>query len=153
MDMAALSETIRPAGFFTQKAVYLKNVTEWFSKYVFSVPAAKRENLGIIRPELLSVKGVGRETADSILLYAFGFPTFVVDAYTLRLCERFPMDAGTGYDAVKYFFEKNLPVDADMYNNFHAAIVINGKEHCKKTPVCAGCPLSDACEKAVGAGT
>jgi len=146
-DMAALSDIVRPAGFFKQKAGYLKNVTEWFYRYGCGVPAVQRENLEKLRPELLSVKGIGRETADSILLYAFGFPTFVVDAYTLRLCERLPMDAGKNYEEVKRFFEQNLPESADIFNNFHAAIVINGKKHCKSKPVCAGCPLSDACKK------
>ena len=151
MDMTTLSETIRPAGFFKQKAVYIKNVTEWFYKYGYNVPAVRREDLNKLKPELLSVKGIGRETADSILLYAFGYKTFVVDAYTLRLCERFPMDAGTGYEAVKHFFEKNLPVNTEIYNNFHAMIVINGKEHCRSKPVCAGCPLSGVCVN-TGAG-
>jgi len=145
MDMEALCDIIRPAGFFNQKAVYLKEVTRWFGGYGFSIPAVKRESLERVRAELLSVKGVGRETADSILLYAFGFPTFVVDAYTMRLCERFPITAGKGYDSVKEYFEGNLPRSVEVYNNFHALVVINGKECCRKKPSCGGCSLNGCC--------
>jgi endonuclease-3 related protein len=100
-----------------------------------------------LRPELLAVKGVGRETADSILLYAFDFPTFVVDAYTLRLCERFPIDAGKGYEAVKEHFEGCVPKDVKTYKNFHALIVVNGKNHCRKKASCKECPLREDCGK------
>ena len=160
MDVAELAETIRPAGFFNQKAVYLKAVTAWFAGYNFDVQAVRCEPLENIRAELLSLKGVGKETADSILLYAFGFPSFVVDAYTVRLCERYPIPllggvpegrggyAGKSYDAVKACFENNLPRDVETYNNFHATIVINAKEHCRKSkPLCNKCPLNGTCKK------
>ena len=145
VKLAELAEIIRPAGFFNQKAVYLKAVTEWYARYGFDVPTVQKEPLEKLRSELLNVKGVGRETADSILLYAFGFPTFVVDAYTVRLCERLPIDAGKDYEAVKAYFENGIPGDAKIYNNYHALIVINGKDHCRKKPLCGGCPLYDIC--------
>jgi len=145
MNIAELAEIIRPAGFFNQKAGYLKTMTEWYAGYCFDVPTVQKEPLVKLRAELLTVKGVGRETADSILLYAFGFPTFVVDAYTVRLCERLPIDAGKGYEAVKAYFENGVPRDAKIYNNYHALIVINGKDHCRKRPLCKGCPLYDIC--------
>jgi len=145
MDMQELTDAIRPAGFFNQKAAYLKTVTQWFAKYSFDAPAVQREPLYKLRPELLALKGVGKETADSILLYAFGFPSFVVDAYTVRLCGRYPIDAGSGYDALMAYFETNLPRSAEVYNHYHALIVINGKKHCKKKPACEGCPLYDTC--------
>lgn len=145
-DLAELTQTIRPAGFFNQKAVYLKAVTEWFGRYGFDVPTVQREPLSKLRTELLATKGVGPETADSILLYAFGFPTFVVDAYTVRFCDRYPIGAGKGYEAVKAHFEQSIPRSADLYNNFHALIVINAKEHCrKKKPDCSNCPLAGTC--------
>ena len=144
-DFAELTETIRPAGFFNQKAAYLKAVTEWFGKYGFDVPTVQREPLDKVRAELLSTKGVGPETADSILLYAFGFPTFVVDAYTVRFCDRYPIEAGKGYAAVKAHFERSIPWSSDLYNNFHALIVVNAKEHCRKKPDCSGCPLAGTC--------
>jgi len=147
IDMAKLAGIIRPAGFFNQKSVYLKAVTEWYNSYGFDVATVQNEPLKKLRAELLAVKGVGKETADSILLYAFGFPTFVVDAYTVRLCERFPINAGKGYDSVKACFEANLPRDERIYNNLHAMIVINGKDYCRKKPVCGGCPLFDLYRK------
>ena len=146
-DIKKLSEIIHPAGFFNQKSVYLKNMTDWYAKYSFDVPTVRRESLEKLRPELLSVKGIGKETADSILLYTFGFPTFVVDAYTTRLCERYPIDIKKDYDSIKACFEKSLPKDVDVYNNFHAMIVINAKDHCRKKPLCTGCPLEESCKK------
>ena len=142
-----LVDMIRPAGFFNQKAAYLKEVTKWYAGYGFDVPSVQNEPLEKLRSELLSVKGVGHETADSILLYAFGFPTFVVDAYTIRLCNRFPISAGKGYEATKSHFENAVPKDAGIYNNFHALIVINGKNYCKKKPTCDGCPLIGKCQQ------
>jgi len=148
VDIAKLADIIRPAGFFNQKAVYLKAVTKWFARYNFDVPTVQQETLEKLRPELLSVKGIGKETADCILLYAFGFPTFVVDAYTARLCDRYIIKAGSGYDAIKAHFENNLPRCVEIYNNYHALIVINGKEHCRKSkPMCSSCPLTKTCEK------
>ena len=142
---AELAEIIRPAGFFNQKAGYLKALTRWFAGYHFDLSAVRGRPLASIRAELLAIKGVGNETADSIMLYAFGYPTFVVDAYTARLCERFPIPAGRGYGEIKAYFEGNLPRNEEIYNNFHAMIVVNAKEHCRKKPRCRGCPLYEAC--------
>ncbi len=144
-SVAELAEIIRPAGFFNQKACYLKSVTKWFAGYGYNVSAVQKEPLARVRAELLSTRGVGQETADSILLYAFGYPTFVVDAYTIRLCSRYPIEAGKGYSAIKAFFETHLPRSAEVYNNFHALIVVNAKEHCRKKPSCKGCPLGATC--------
>ncbi len=142
-----LMQIIRPAGFFNGKACCLKAVTAWYARYGFDVPSVQKEPLDKLRAELLCIKGIGQETADSILLYAFGFPTFVVDAYTLRLCNRYPIETGRGYAAVKAFFEVNLPPDREIYKGLHAQIVVNAKEHCRKKASCGGCPLSAACEK------
>ncbi len=140
-SLGELAGIIRPAGSFNRKAVYLKTVTEWFARYGYDASAVQRQPLETLRAELLLTKGIGPETADSILLYGFGLPTFVVDAYTMRLCERYPIDAGRGYEGTKARFEGGLPRSAKVYNNFHALIVINAKEHCRKQPVCDGCPL------------
>lgn len=91
-----LAEIIRPAGSFNQKTAYLKAVTAWFGLYGYSVRDVQKLPLARARAELLAVKGIGPETADSILLYAFGFASFVVDAYTVRLASRLPIDTGTG---------------------------------------------------------
>jgi endonuclease-3 related protein len=142
-----LIDIIRPSGFFNQKAVYLKSITEWFGRYNYNVVTVKNEPVHKLRSELLATKGIGKETADSILLYAFDIPSFVVDAYTVRLCERFSIDINKNYNDLKHFFESNLPAEANLYNNYHALIVINGKNHCKKKPHCTGCPLEDYCMK------
>ena len=146
-DLSELASVIRPSGFYNQKAIYLKELTRWFQGYDFDVSAVKDEPAGKLRSELLAIKGIGKETADSILLYAFGFPEFVSDAYTARLCERYPVSAGKGYDSIKAHFEASLPRDAAVYNNFHAMIVVNGKNHCGKRAACAGCPLEKTCTK------
>ncbi|MCL1842730.1 MAG: endonuclease [Defluviitaleaceae bacterium] len=147
-EISEISEIIKPSGFFNQKAVYLKAVTAWFEKYNFDVSAVRLQPLERLRPEILAVKGIGKETADSILLYAFGFPTFVIDAYTARLCSRYPVDAGNGYDALKLHFETNIQ-NSEIYNNFHAMIVMNAKEHCRKKPLCNNCPLNAGCRKII----
>ena len=147
-DILELADVIRSAGFFNQKAAYLKAVTAWFGKYNFDVPTVQREPLEKLRPELLSVKGIGKETADSILLYGFGFPTFVIDAYTMRLCGRYAVDAGKGYDAFKAHFESNIPQDVKLYNNYHAVIVYLCKDFCRKSkPLCDKCPLEETCKR------
>lgn len=115
---AELAEIIRPAGFFNQKAKYLKSVTAWFSTYDFDVSTVRQHSLEKLRAELLLTKGVGPETADSILLYAFGFPTFVSDAYTLRLCSRYPIPAGKSYTSTKAYFEDNLSPTSDSSITF-----------------------------------
>ncbi len=147
LPLAGLQELIRPAGFFRQKSQYLKALTEWFMRYDCDAERIKRLDLKELRKDLLKVYGVGQETADSILLYGFHFPTFVVDAYTMRLFRRYPLDAGSTYRQVKAFIESRIPRDVQLYNRFHALIVQNGKEHCKKKPRCAGCPLEETCEK------
>ncbi|MCL2018678.1 MAG: endonuclease [Oscillospiraceae bacterium] len=147
MNMTELAEIIRPAGFFNQKAVYLKEITKWYAGYNFDAAAVRRDSPEELRAGLLKVKGVGKETADSILLYAFGFPTFVTDAYTVRLCERYPINVEKNYDMIKACFEEALPKSEKVYNNYHALIVINGKNHCRKKPVCNGCPLFSGCKR------
>lgn len=142
-----LIEIIHPAGFYNQKARYLKSVTEWFAGYDFRVEYVQQRPLAEIRPELLAVRGVGEETCDDILLYAFSYPTFVVDAYTKRLCGRYPVDVGKKYKDIKDSFEAALPRDSALFNQYHALIVIHGQGHCRKKPLCAGCPLGDSCER------
>ena len=142
-----LKTIIRPAGFFNQKTVYLKAVTGWFARYDFNVANVQAYPLEKIRNELLAVKGIGFETADSILLYAMGFPTFVIDKYTQRFCERFPINAGKDYMSIKLYFEAHLPNETELFNNYHALIVVNAKNHCTVKPKCAGCPLEMNCQK------
>jgi len=102
-----------------------------------------REETGMMRRALLSVKGIGPETADSILLYAAGRPVFVVDAYTYRILLRHDLiPEDFGYDDLQQLFMDNLAHDVEHFNEFHALLVRVGKDFCKKSaPRCSGCPL------------
>jgi endonuclease-3 related protein len=148
---AELAEIIRPAGFFNQKTAYLKTLTAWFKQYGYDVSSVRAAPLADLRRELLALRGVGPETADSILLYAFAFPVFVIDAYTLRLLSRMTAPA-TPFrcDDARTLFAAGL--DASLYNNAHALIVIHAKEHCRAKPLCAGCPVADLCAASMDGG-
>ena len=127
-----LQELIRPAGFFTQKCAYLKVM----AAFMLERESAFEQSADVwaLRKELLSVKGVGRETADSILLYAFNKPIFVIDAYTRRVAERhLHLDNSVHYDTLQKIFMDALPADVTIYNEYHALIVALCKESCHKS--------------------
>ena len=129
---AELQELIRPAGFFKQKCAYLKAVAAFMLEHeaVFE----QSTDVWALRKELLSVKGVGRETADSILLYAFNKPIFVIEAYTRRVAERhLHLDGTLHYDILQKTFMDALPPDVAIYNEYHALIVALCKESCHKS--------------------
>ena len=135
-----LQELIRPAGFFKQKCAYLKAM----AAFMLEREAAFEQSADVwaLRRELLAVKGVGRETADSILLYAFNKPIFVIDAYTRRVAERhLLLDGMLHYDILQKIFMDALPPDVAIYNEYHALIVTLCKESCRKS----GC--GEFCEK------
>ena len=141
-----LAELIRPAGYFQVKAKRLRNLLQFVvEEYDGSLDAMFRTNLSTLREQLLAIHGIGPETADAILLYAGGLPTFVVDTYTHRVLAR---HGWIGYDAdyheIKDYFESTLPADAALYNEYHALLVRVGKDFCRKTaPKCEACPLAD----------
>ena len=127
-----LQELIRPTGFFTQKCVYLKAM----AAFMLERESAFEQSADVwaLRKELLSVKGVGRETADSILLYAFNKPIFVIDAYTRRVAERHLLLDGTlHYDILQKIFMDAFPPDVAIYNEDHALIVALCKDSCHKS--------------------
>ncbi|MDX2479260.1 MAG: hypothetical protein QNK24_02865 [Desulfuromusa sp.] len=100
----------------------------------------------MVRDELLCLKGIGPETADSILLYAGQRPSFVIDAYTHRLFGRLGILSGKEkYTVVRDFFMSHLPQDVQLYNEYHALIVIHCKDFCRKKPLCHNCPCADIC--------
>ncbi len=145
LPQAALEEHIRPAGYFRIKARRLRNLLGLLvNRYDGSLEAMFRTDLPTLRAELLSVNGIGPETADSILLYAGQLPVFVVDTYTHRVLAR---HGWIGFDADYYeiqdFFHQQLEQDVQLYNEYHALLVRVGKEHCRKRVQCSGCPLSD----------
>ncbi len=138
-----LAELIRPAGTFNVKTRRLKAFVEWFWRNydadlerMFAVPVRS------LREELLSISGIGRETADAILLYAGNLPSFVVDAYTARILYRHGLiDSSADYEEIKELFEYNLPADVPLFNEYHALLVQVGKQHCRSQARCTGCPL------------
>lgn len=140
-----LAQLIRPSGFFNVKAKRVKTFINWlFSKYEGDLSRMFRQDLQTLRDELLSVKGIGPETADSILLYAGDMPTFVVDAYTHRIFSRHGLiSEESTYDEMKVFFEENLPKEVRLFNEYHALLVQIGKRYCKPKKACEPCPLKD----------
>ncbi|MCA9435868.1 MAG: endonuclease III domain-containing protein, partial [Candidatus Omnitrophica bacterium] len=110
--------------------------------YSGSIAKMAKAPLETLRHQLLEVKGIGPETADSILLYALNKPIFVIDAYTKRLLQRHHyFDKEPTYHEAQEFFENNLPANLDLFNDYHAQIVAVGHHYCKPKPRCEGCPL------------
>ena len=138
-----LAEYIRAAGYYNIKGKRLKNLTEFIEhnhngviEKLFSL------NTSNMREGLLSVKGIGMETADSIILYGAERPLFVIDTYTHRVLTRHGLiDEEAGYGDLQAFFMDNLPHDVELFKEFHALIVKTGKNFCRKKPLCSGCPL------------
>ena len=129
---AELQELIRPAGFFKQKCVYLNAMAQFIIDH--EEDFEKSDDVWALRKQLLVVKGVGRETADSILLYAFNKPIFVIDAYTRRVAERhLGLDGSVHYDVLQKTFMDALPSDVTIYNEYHALIVALCKDSCFKS--------------------
>ena len=145
VPVAELEELIRPAGYFRIKAKRLRNLLKLLvERYDGSLEAMFDTGLSSLREGLLSVNGIGPETADSILLYAGGLPIFVVDAYTYRVTTRHGwIGFEAGYDELQEHYQSGLPDDAALFNEYHALLVAVGKNHCRKTPLCEGCPLAD----------
>ncbi len=138
-----LAELIRPAGTFNVKARRLKAFISWlWERYDADLNRMFRTPLDTLRQELLGISGIGRETADAILLYAGGLPSFVVDAYTARILARHGLiDASADYEEIKELFESSLPDDVQLFNEYHALLVQVGKQHCRPRPRCESCPL------------
>ncbi|MFH1064293.1 MAG: endonuclease III domain-containing protein [Candidatus Woesearchaeota archaeon] len=138
-DLGIIKECIRPAGYFNQKSAYIKEFARFFTLLKRRTPS---------RHELLSVKGIGDETADSILLYAFGQPEFVIDAYTKRIFSRMGLvDKDIRYLLLKQLFEDSIKKDVKVFQEYHALIVEHAKRHCRTRPECDGCVISGRCKK------
>ena len=144
LPLSVLAEYIRPSGYYNIKAKRLKNLLLMVgNRYQGDLELLLSDETDRARKNLLSVKGIGPETADSILLYAGGHPVFVIDAYTHRVFSRHGLVAeDAGYHEIQEDFERHLPRDVGLFNEFHALIVMLGKHYCKKTnPLCGSCPL------------
>jgi len=140
-----LQELIRPAGYFRLKTKRLLHLVRFVvDEYDGDLDAMFSVELTTLREQLLSLNGIGPETADSILLYAGGLPTFVVDTYTHRVLARHGwIGYEAGYYEIKDTFESELEQEVALYNEFHALLVRVGHRHCRKTPKCEDCPLAE----------
>lgn len=145
VETEKLAEIIRSAGFFNQKAVRLKLMAQWYGKYDDNIDRVAKIPTAELREELLALNGVGKETADSILVYGFERLSFVVDAYTRRLLGRLGYNLPKEYDDIRELIEENIPSDIKMYNQFHALIVEHCKRYCLKKPMCSRCVLNKHC--------
>jgi endonuclease-3 related protein len=144
MPEEQLAGLIRSSGYFSLKARRLKNLLEMVAEdYDGDLTLLLSEDTPTAREALLRVKGIGPETADSILLYAGKHPTFVVDAYTHRILSRHHMvPESCDYQTIQELFMDNLDHDASMFNQYHALLVMTAKRFCKKPePLCSECPL------------
>jgi len=144
LDLADLEELIRPAGYFRVKAKRLRNFIDWLcDDYRGDLKNLEGISTSRLREELLSISGIGPETADSILLYALNRPVFVVDTYTARVMVRHGLISpeGLDYHSLQDLFMSNLEPDVALFNEFHALLVMTGKDYCKPTPRCSRCPL------------
>jgi endonuclease-3 related protein len=143
LSVSRLAALIRPAGYYNIKAKRLKNFLDFLDRrYGMSLKRLSRVDTDTLRRELLEVNGIGPETRDSILLYAFDRPVFVIDAYTKRIFSRHgAFDEGSSYSDIQAYFIENLRLNKKLFNEYHALIVKLGKEFCRKSPKCAACPL------------
>ncbi|MEN8169143.1 MAG: endonuclease III domain-containing protein [Pseudomonadota bacterium] len=147
-DHDTLAEWLRPSGYFNIKATRLKNYCHWYLEQGGFVGLNQRPD-SELRHAVLSVNGVGPETADDILLYAFERPVFVIDAYTRRIFSRLALvEHDSGYEVLRHYFEDGLKKEENrvaLFNEYHALIVLHAKEHCRVKPQCTGCPLRRGC--------
>ena len=145
LPVEELAELIRPAGYFRVKAKRLHNLVKFFvEKYRGSLAAMRKVDTYVLRAQLLSVNGIGPETADSILLYALGKPVMVVDTYTHRVFARHGwVSHGTAYHPLQEHITEQLPIDTTLYNEFHALLVHVGHHYCSASPRCENCPLRE----------
>lgn len=160
-NIETLKTMIQPSGFFNQKAHRLKILASYLhDEYKDNLDRFFKKDLQITRQDLLSLNGIGPETADSMMLYAGNKPIFVVDAYTKRICNRLPIrNSGKTYDEIQAFFEKKLRRSLpkrdkiELFKELHALIVKFAKTYCKKKPNCEKCPLKNNCEFALSQKT
>jgi endonuclease III related protein len=146
LSSEVLEQCLKPAGYFRVKAQRLRTFCHW---YLAQEGYNGLQQLGTqeLRDALLRVHGIGPETADDIVLYAFDRPVFVIDNYTRRLLQRLQMIVGNErYEDLRSLCEAHLPKQVDLYKQFHALIVLHAKQHCyKNKPACGECRLSELC--------
>jgi len=147
LSQSELARLIRPCGYYNAKALKLKAFAQWLGKnYNDDLDTLFAGGIAHLRRQLLSIHGIGEETADSIILYAANKPIFVIDAYTRRIISRIGTAPDrNSYSAFQSLFMDNLPPDAKLLNEYHALLVHLGKNVCRKQPLCPHCPLNNIC--------
>ncbi len=147
LSLSEVARLIHPCGYYNAKALKLKSLTYWLGEYYNdNLTKLFANNTECLRQELLSVHGIGEETADSIILYAANKPIFVIDAYTRRIINHTGLaPASNSYAAYQALFMDNLPADAELFNEYHALLVHLGKEVCHNRPLCQQCCLNNIC--------
>jgi len=147
LPIEELSQLIYPAGYYNAKAIKIKSFVQWLEEYYDdSLDRLFTLAMPLLRRELLSVHGIGEETADSIILYAAQKAIFVIDAYTRRIISRLGLEPPTSsYTAFQDLFMQYLPHDEILFNEYHALLVCHGKVTCKKRPLCHDCCLNSIC--------
>ncbi len=144
-NRSQLAEYIRPSGFFRQKSRYLQAMSLFYFRHGYE-SGLKKWPMSSLRKKLLTVQGIGPETADSILLYALDKPVFVVDAYTRRIFHRLGnLPRNADYQYTQHYFHSRLPRSLPLFKEFHALIVEHAKRYCQTKPRCMDCPLQPDC--------
>jgi len=139
-----LESLIRPCGFCKGKSAAIRLLTEWYARYDYEANNVRAIEQNKLRKELLAIKGIGAETADVILIYAFHKPAFVIDAYTRRFLERLGFHFISD-DEIRSFFELGLKKDYRLYGWYHWLILEHGINHCRKVPICGKCTFEKIC--------
>jgi endonuclease-3 related protein len=148
LPVSRLATLVHPCGYYNAKALKLKSFAYWLDNhYDDDLDKLFASDTDDLRQQLLSVHGIGQETADSIMLYAANKPIFVIDAYTRRIINRIGLAPGKdSYAAYQALFMEHLPPDTKLFNEYHALLVCQGKEVCRSHPLCPQCCLNDICQ-------
>ena len=147
VTLPEIAMLIRPCGYYNAKAFKLKSLANWLGEYYQDdLDRLFANDTDYLRQQLLSIHGIGPETADSIILYAANKPVFVIDAYTRRIVGRIGLAPDSNsYAAYQSFFMSNLPIDVGLFNEYHALLVCLAKNVCRSRPLCQQCCLDNMC--------
>jgi endonuclease-3 related protein len=146
LSIEKVATLVYPCGYYNAKALKLRSLVRWLGeRYSDDLNRLFSTDIDHLRQQLLSIHGIGRETADSIILYAANKPIFVIDAYTRRIMKRLGLASGSNYNAFQAFFMHHLPNDTKLFNEYHALLVRLGKDVCRSQPLCQQCCLNDIC--------
>jgi len=147
LSVSEIAELIHPCGYYNAKALKLKSLAQWLGEYYDDdLERLFANDVAQLREQLLSIHGIGEETADSIILYAANKPVFVIDAYTRRVVSRVGLaPASNNYTAYQRLFMDNMPADVRLFNEYHALLVNLAKNVCRTHPLCQQCCLNSIC--------